>query len=145
VPFQGVPSRMIALRMVSSLRATAMMATFLGLPAALRRSKKALMTYFLLAGLRVRDTPRSTGVMTLKRGRTPPDAARLLYPASTERGPEPGAGCLINPLTARQADQAATGGPFAALGVKTPGIRGDPRLLAPDPDPAELPASAAGC
>src|SRR6516225_701559 len=44
VPLQGLPSRRIALRMVSSLRATAMMATFLGLPAAMRRSKKALST-----------------------------------------------------------------------------------------------------
>src|SRR5215470_7936937 len=38
VPFQGAPSRTIALRMVSSLRATAMRATFFGLPAATRRS-----------------------------------------------------------------------------------------------------------
>ena len=34
-----MPSRTIALRMVSNLRATAIMATFLGLPAAMRRSK----------------------------------------------------------------------------------------------------------
>jgi len=32
VPFQGVASRTIALRIVNSLRATAMIATFLGLP-----------------------------------------------------------------------------------------------------------------
>ena len=38
VPFQGVPSRTIALRVINSLRATAMRATFFGLPAATRRS-----------------------------------------------------------------------------------------------------------
>src|SRR5262249_6529811 len=62
VPFQGMPSRTIALRMVSSLRATAMMATFLGLPAAIRRSKKALST-----GLYCRATmaPMNRAVRTL--------------------------------------------------------------------------------
>src|SRR5215475_3796532 len=62
VPFQGVPSRTIALRIVSSLRATATMATILGLPAATRRSKKALST-----GLYRRATmaPMNRAVRTL--------------------------------------------------------------------------------
>src|SRR4051812_49573361 len=40
----------MALRMVRSLRATAMRATILGLPAARRRSRKALRTGFVTAG-----------------------------------------------------------------------------------------------
>src|SRR3954453_4798511 len=46
----GFWSRRMALRMVRSLRATAMRATILGLPAARRRSRKALRTGFVTAG-----------------------------------------------------------------------------------------------
>src|SRR5262249_17241375 len=62
VPFQGVRSRTIALSMVSSLRATAMMATFLGLPAAMRRSKKALGPGL---GRRATRAPMNRAVRTL--------------------------------------------------------------------------------